>query len=288
MGNKNTTNKFEPEINVRERHNHAIYINIPLNKQQLEVFTLLPCECEEYNEVCWLSIVIDDLCILEAYFNGTFINLSNFMKGWMCKLNLLVKCEVPIENFNNKQVVSGYQIFTLDFEKGLGCNLKKYGALTTQIVPTEVSTFRISSGNSGSTENYPLITGETYSAEMYNTSTNNNNNPLLVKLVGRLNSNLSSEQLNFAKFVINRPHKFLYQNYGKDDAKLAYSPEIGEGANFEWDHCVWIDIQQLELPILNRLNERLNETLNLSEIRCFIQPSYTLVDHNNTILATHK
>ena len=282
MGNSNSS--FKPEINVRERHIHAVYINIPLSKFQLESFTLSPCECDVFDDSSWISIVIDDLDTLEAHFAGRFIDVSNIMRGWMCKLNLLVKCPVPTQNSTNNQLenVSGYQIVALDFEEGTGGSIKRFGALQTQIIPTELSSFHMSSGISGSAINYSLQTGETYSAEIINPNTNAH----LVKLVGKLNSNLSPEQLNFTKFVINRPHKLLYQNFGTDQGKLAYSPEIGDGANFEWNNCVWIDPEHLELPILNRLSERFNETLDISKIRCFIQPSYTLVDHHNTILAT--
>lgn len=288
MGNKQS-NEFNPSINVRERHIHAIYINIPINKQQLQSFTCLPCECDEYNQINYISIILDDLDTLESYFNGIYINLSNYIRGWMCKVNILVKCEVPVLYSNRNEIVSGYQIISLDFEKGLSGELKKFGALKTQIIPTVTSTFRMTSGISGLAINYPLRNNEKYIAEMIsNENENNINENHLVKLVGKLNTNLSSEQLNFAKFVINRPHKFLYQNFGTENGKLAYSPEIGDGANFECENCVWVDIEEINLPILNRLNERFNATLDISQIQCFIQPSYTLVDHHNTILTSNN
>jgi hypothetical protein len=283
MGNRAST--FVPTPNVRERHSRALYINIPLNKSSVECFTFSPCECDEYNRSCWLSIVIDDLDTLEAYFGGTFVDVSSAMRGWMCKVNLLVKGHAPIPNSEDSHVVSGYQILSLDFEKGWGGDLKRLGAIYTQAVPTIISEFAISSGKSGSTISSDLGHGVPYSAEM----TDPKDSSPLVSLSGKLNTNLSSEQHDFANFVVNRPHKFLHQHSGSRNATMAYSPEIGDGSQFESRDCVWVDVEQLKLPILNRLDERIGEIMNHTQlsgtgVRCFIQPSYTLVDHHNTSL----
>jgi hypothetical protein len=275
--------RFVPAPNVRERHSRALYINLPLNKSFVECFTLSPCECDEYNGSCWLSIVIDDLDTLEAYFGGSFVDVSSSMRGWMCKLNLLVKSLVPTPDSNASQVVSGYQILSLDFEKGWGGEMKKLGAIYTQAVPTLTSEFIVSSGKSGSTFSSDLSHGTPYSAAMINPK---DSSPL-VNICGKLNAVLSSEQLEFANFVVNRPHKFLHQHSGTKKAGMAYSPELGDGSEFDAHGCVWLDVEQISLPILMRLDERISETIHqqLSEARCFIQPSYTLVDHHNTSLS---
>jgi hypothetical protein len=283
MGNHDS--KFSPSPNVRERHSRALYINIPIDKSFVECFTLLPCECDTYHNSAWLSIIIDDLDTLESHIGGgIFLNVSNQMRGWMCKVNLLVKGPVPIPNtsFDTQEVVSGYQILFLDFEEGWGGDIKRLGAIYTQAVPTTTSQFLVSSGPSGASIEYDLNHEEKYSAEMINPK---DSSPLVV-ISGKLNSNLSPEQLEFAKFVINRPHKFLHQNYGTPKAALAYSPEIGEGAQFESHNCVWLEAEHINLPILSRLDERISEMVrqNLAEVKCFIQPSYTLVDHHNTAL----
>jgi hypothetical protein len=282
MGNQDS--KFSPSPNVRERHSRALYINIPIKKSLVECFTLFPCECDTFDNSTWLSIVIDDLDSLESHLGGgIFFNVSNQMRGWMCKVNLLVKGAVPILNtIDTKEVVSGYQILSLDFEEGWGGDIKRLGAIYTQAVPTTISQFVVTSGLSGSSINYDLIHEEKYSTEM----TNPKDSSSLVVVSGKLNSSLSVEQLEFAKFVTNRPHKFLHQSYGTPKASLAYSPEIGEGAQFESYNCVWLEVEKINLPILNRLDERISEIVhqNLAEVKCFIQPSYTLVDHHNTAL----
>ena len=288
-----------PKPNVRERHSRALYINIPIKLAAVSRFIIEPCQADAFEGSCWLSIVVDDLDILESYCaSGMFV--STGLQGWMVKTNLLVKCKVPTwnkENLNETTEVSGYQILSLDFEKGLGGNIKTLGARATQLVPTTTARFDMSSGPSGSAVDSALSEGLLYSAEV--TSFHSSRNPL-ISIRGKFRLGPHDQRtLQLMEFAINRPNKFLKQ-VGDDYAgytctmsmednkgRLAFSPEDGDGADFRYTECVLVDVETLSLPILSRLDvgeEQLLRHIDISQAVCFVQPQYILVDHHNTKL----
>jgi hypothetical protein len=314
MGNHNSSSSaFNPTPNVRERHSRALYINIPVNQKSIQHLLCAPSVADG---VSWVSIVVDDLDTLESYTLGTFIPTG--LQGWMCKLNLLVKCKVPSSDDSigslTEVEVSGYQIVTIDFESGFGGIVKSLGAKLTQRIPSETASFIVSSGLSGTTIDSSLENGLPYSVEM----TSSEEQKPLVQLSGTIRTSLTDEEKQFVQFVVNRPHKFLKQCNSSVDvdppsfAALAYSPETGPGAVFNHEECVWIDVntltassdeKDLSLAILRRLGGKFRHEkevakdkdnkemeapmpmLDLSRAKCFLQPYYILVDHHNTILS---
>jgi hypothetical protein len=266
MGNSNSGTAVP---NVRERHSKAIYINIPVPREQVAHLVLPPCEPEEYNGSCWVSIVVDDLDILESWVHSRFINTG--MNGWMCKLNLLVKC--PCEG--SAEYISAYQILTLDFENNWGGNVKVWGARYTQGIPSEVASFRSSFGSSGSAHAATMEHGDLFNIEMMNSRRDKT-----ISLSGTLSREVTTELLSFAKFVVDRPHKIL----AFERTKLAYSPESGHGSEVPLDGLASIAIEQIDLVnMLERASIGM-DSIDLSKIISFVQPYYIIVDHKNVFL----
>lgn len=259
-----------PSPNVRERHSKAIYINIPVRRVDVAHMVLPPCEPDEFNGTCWISVVVDDLDILESWILGRFV--STGLKGWMCKLNLLVKC--PIANSTgHSEMVRGYQILTLDFEDRWGSRLKVWGARFTQGIPSESAQFNCSFGPSGRSFEAPMTDGSDVAAEM-----TDSNHPL-ISLNGKLNSSMSESNKLFASFVVDRPHKFL----AFEGTKLAYSPESGHGSEVPVDGISMISIKKITVLILNRIGLSM-EVVDKEKIVCFVQPYYIIVDHKNVAM----
>lgn len=283
-----------PTPNVKERHSRALYINIPISHEHIEKLLGFNCIPDKYNDICWISIVVDDLDRLEIYgpLSGHFYYSG--LCGWMCKTNLLVKRSVP--DFNGSSWnVSGYQILTLDFESGIGGLIKSLGAKATQKIPTYLSRFITTVGKSGQSSNSILNDKDSYRCNMDDLERLN-----LISVKGKFDKNVSKEMRKFMSFVVNRPHKFLKQ-VGNDvvlyheplhnnwHVSTAYSPEIGTGAEFNHEDCLLIDIEELSLPILNRfkndgINYDLIQHIDFNKCICFIQPQYILIDHQNVIL----
>lgn len=239
-----------------------------------------PCEVDKFDGKCWISVLIDDLDSLEAYCGGGFIPTG--MSGWMMKVNILVKCPVPSWNTplaNSTTTVSGYQILTVDFEQGLGGGVKSLGARLTQKVPSNTLKFDMSSGVSGKATSSELKNDSGYFAKVFDSSGRN-----LIELAGALqmDDSLIASNQSFIDFVINRPHKFLFQ---RTENLLAYSPEMGDGADFSSSGCALVQVQRLVAPVLDKIGlSSEKHKLGLEEAVCFVQPYYILVDHHNTII----
>ena len=296
MGNSSSNAGVCYSPNVKERHSRAFYINIPIameHKESLMKLTMEPCILDTHGGKYWLSILVDDLDILQSYILGGFV--STGMLGWMCKFNLLVRCPVTLPNNqpDHKEEVSGYQIMTLDFENNYSGYVKVLGSRATQCVPTFHTQFNVLIGDKEITSGYSIDTslesGTIISAKMSSTST--------LSIKGTYdNSVKDTVLLDLYKFITNRPHKFLVQ-YGDDSDKsvnktLMYSPEIGEGAEYPFENCVPVvvqpenlDIKQVLVRIADIIPD-IHTIVDPSQIVCFVQPSYTLVDHHNTKLST--
>lgn len=244
-----------------------------------------PCVVDKFDDKCWITVLIDDLDSLEAHCAGG-VFLPTAMSGWMMKVNILVKCRVPTWDpdcmtVDNADVVSGYQILSVDFEQGLGGCVKSLGARLTQRVPSTTVKFEMSSGVSGRAINSELKDGMEYFAKVLD-----ENGGKLLELEGTLiaDETKTTSSQPFFDFIINRPNKFLYQ---RNDNRLAYSPEIGEGADFPSSGCALVDVSRLAAPMLDSLlgsNDDENKKIRLDEAICFVQPYYILVDHHNTII----
>jgi hypothetical protein len=253
--------------NVKERHSRAVYVNVPLRADKASQFLLPPCRAEEINELIWLSIVVDDLDVLQSYVAGAF--LSTGMQGWMCKTNLLVSCELP-----TAETVRGYQILTLDFENNIGGYVKVWGAKATQGVPSFRTQFKCSFGASGKSIDSLISEGTRLSVDLIDESDSN-----LLQLIGTLRLP-SDAELEFVDFVVSRPHKFLAHN----GTRLAYSPESGEDSQMNSVGSMMIDIESLNISsILSRINI-IEADYDASKAFAFVQPYYIIVDHINSYL----
>ena len=113
---------------------------------------------------------------------------------------------------------------------------------------------------------------------------------LLLQIDGVLR-HMSSDETEFAGFVCERPHKFLYQRQGQN-LVTTYAPEDdGSGsAKFSAAGCMGVEFDTNSLvvqPLLERLlgSER-SKALDLEHTVAFVQPEYILVDHHNTALCS--
>ena len=268
MGNNTQAALGAAVPNVRERHSKALYVNIPVHKEQIIHLLLPPCEADEYNGSCWVSIVIDDLDSLENWVYNGFVGTG--LKGWMCKVNLLVKCRVGDE------IVHGYQIMTLDFENNWGGHLKVWGARATQGVPSELAIFNNSLGTSGNACSTIMQDGDSVHIEMTDSKVTN------VSISGTLSCKLLEESLLFVKFVVERPHKFLAYK----GSQLAYSPESGHGSDMSTiDGTMLVIVESLTINILNRISIEPNY-VDITKVIAFVQPYYIIVDHKNVFLSS--
>lgn len=276
--------------NVRERHTRALYVNIPIsssfNSSVVAASSRIRISKHPSTGQSYLSIVIDDLCDLEAWIGIGY--LTTPMSGWMMKFNILV--DVDLNGVWNP----AYQILTLDFEQGLGGRVKKLGAIATQKVPTETSIFNMSCGISGQSTVKEMVEDAPYSAVVETTS-----GDILLKVVGKLTTLKSDDEKDFAKFVMERPHKVLSQSYGKYPA---HAPENGEGAMFSADGVMRVALSEpLQAPMIEqRLRALISNNiatdattdssdessfdLDMSAAMVLLQPEYTLVDHTNLLL----
>lgn len=260
------------------RHARALYVNIPVDEVDIEHLIKPPCVLDTFNDKCWISIVVDDLDVLEAHCAAGMF-MSTPLSGWMMKLNILVRCSVPTWNDTGTTTVAGYQIVEVHFEDGLGGKMKALGARLTQKVPSTTLQFEMSSGSSGTAFN-----SELRDALLYSATVSDKSNCRLLALTGSLKTKESatSPLQPFLDFVINRPHKFLFQ---KDNNCLAYAPETGEGAEFSTEGCALVSADDLAVPLLERIGKGFSEKLRIDDAVCFVQPYYILVDHHNTVIS---
>ena len=288
-----------PAAQVRERHVRAMYINVPVDPSKLQAILLPPAVPHLYKGNAWVSVVLDDLFLLETPIASGFMTVPG-MNGWMMKINALVQCTTT----EGGEPLCGYQILSLDFEATAGPSswVKKQGALSTQMIPTSLAHFTMSAGESGSTDTHVMKVGTTYTAEVCSTAAESSSGERrpLISAAGEL-AELSEEGQRFAEFVVGRPHKFLAQQIsrgalevvpagGTDSAdapirQLAFA-SWREGYDCTASGCMALTLDTLSLPVLN---ERLG-ALGLgtddqkSRAVCFLQPEYSMVDVKNTIL----
>ena len=262
--------------NVRERHSRALYVNVPIAKDAaaklLAPSSRVRVDARSGSGRAWLSFVIDDLDSLEAWTGAGF--LPTPLSGWMMKSNLLVEA-----NPDGKEWLPAYQILNLDFENSLGGRIKVAGARSTQRIPSNLATFRMSDGASGKSHLLNLNEGAVYEAEVL-ASSGIEGGRLLAHIAGRL-APLSAEEQVFASFVASRPHKILSQDMGK---AAVYAPEVGEGASFTAEGMVKVEPAVLELEgLLGRgsLHDIQPDSLDFSNAVVLLQPEYTLLDHTN-------
>lgn len=299
--------------NVRERHTRALYINIPISEsiKSLLIANSPRVHISITSNQSYLSIVVDDLCELSSWVGVGF--LPTPMSGWMMKFNLLVDVEMHQDTSNkeNSFMQPSYQILTLDFERSIGGKVKQLGAIVTQKIPSYTSLFDMSCGRSGYSVNKPMIEDNSYSAHVSTL-----NGDCLLKLNGTLKELTTQEKL-FAKFIVERPHKVLFQNNGTNPV---HAPEDGEGADFTSDGMMRVHLsERIQLPMVK---ERIKELslMNLKskvatlsqgsadsqstdlldessiaklidefeidddKVIVLLQPEYTLVDHTNVNL----
>lgn len=234
-----------PKPVVRERHDDAMYINVPIKPSEASALLRAPLVPDVYNGSAWASILVDGLNHLEYYTLNHFVN--TFTSGWMTKVNLLVR--------NSVTDAPGYVITSIDFERGVSGSVRSTGAIRTQKIPSVVGTYNIA---------------RTRDDELHATIATDDATGLT--LVGSL---VPPTDMQFVDFVVKRPTKYLQMNNGAVTA----ATEVGEGSGFDTGDVRDIDLQLLEG---NLLEKRLAlQSLSVAGTRAFFQPVYTLVDHEN-------
>ena len=195
--------------------------------------------------------------------------LPTGMSGWMMKCNLLVRCdrrnnsnadgqEAEVGPEDEKclgqkcqcEVMRGYQILSLDFERSAGGRVKVWGARRTQKVPVELASFGVSSGRSGKTSTSAMLPGTPYECVVRGkhpggagaAGEEKGSNASLIELLGgalrdwtvegggggEVEVGVGRERPGQAlvDFVLQRPHKFLLQptREGGTSAVYAWHP----------------------------------------------------------------
>ena len=272
---------------VRERHAHALYINVPVNPEALisAGVVVAPARPALYDGTAWISIVVDDLRALETPFGGGFIGVPG-MNGWMMKSNVLVDCPKKPDDGDDEDTYHGYQIITLDFEQTIGLSgwTKKVGAVSTQKIPAYLSSFSISCGAS-KMEKISMEEGTSFSAFVLKSATGKGDDNTLVSLMeGTLQPIQTEEERSFVKFVTDRPHKFLLQQSSKSAAKtLVYASWRKYSSSADEVMHVKVDSTQLLLPVLKaRLPVEVVAAIEISKCICFLQPEYRMIDYTNS------
>ena len=232
------------------------------------MLTSAPCTADGY-----VVVVVDDLYQIKSYFPGLgFVSVP--LSGWMTKLNLLVNAKVPVDSD-----ARGYQILSLDFEAGLKGVVKRLGAIATQKIPSFVSAFEMSSGTAGTTLGKTLENGALFSAKMTRGS------ETLVDVKGTLRDP-HADEVELARFVASRPHKFLQQTNGdlvwapwgagwKSDVDAIKVLELGNGGGGN----ALVGVEALMAKHLTSL-----DGLDFSKAFCFVQPFYSMIDSVNVKL----
>jgi hypothetical protein len=272
-----------PSPNVYEIHSCAIYISIPISSSLASSLTASPCTPSSYNNECYLSIVVDDLDTLKSYVYGSTFMPTN-MGGWMTKMNLLVKSCVPT---SKEKVVEGYQILSLDFEKGVKGWVKRLGAAMTQKINSYCGvSYESSFGKSGRTRGADMVDGGRVTMNV-----KDGGNVQLINLTGKLRTP-SPAEVEFIDFVVSRPHKFLHQGAPKDQkrqSRVVWSP-WGDGWTSSTAGVKMLDTTDLDVSgILKR--ELTNEVYErcfpagVREVKVCIQPEYVLIDLHNTVIS---
>ena len=266
-----------PRPNVYEIHSRALYLTIPVPLSLCMSLTAPPCSPDLHNGEAFISICIDDLHSLQSYLFGNIYAPTN-MGGYMTKLNLLVTSPVP----SHASPVHGYQILSLDFEKGFAGFVKCLGALVTQKVPSYGGvTYRSTLGKAGRTR-----TADNMAAgSELNISMSSSSGTSLVHVKGKLRP-LNSLEATFASFVVSRPHKFLHQN----KTTMAWSM-WGDGWSSPTEGIMAVDLTACDVTgILERefgsenFRKIFPEGMDKSKVKAILQPEYTLVDLHNTTL----
>jgi len=254
--------------NVYEIHLSALYITIPFKTSHAATLTAPPLTPAAHNNTNYLVIVIDHLNTLRFYLPYCNTPLPTGTSGWMTKMNLLVTTPSPPLSPPNP-ALPGYQILSLDFERGASGYVKKLGALATQKVPSH-------SGVTYTTNATPGSTGEDVS--QYN-MTMSSGGSTLVDIKGTTRP-LQPADESLAAFVIDRPHKFLLQN----KSRVAWSPwGAGHSSTLTGVRVVEPTLVNVD-GILDRNGEGLRESLDLEKVTVFWQPKYTLIDLHNTVI----
>ena len=263
MGNSSSpqtaaaTDRFVP--NVREHHSRALYVNIPIEADAAKKLVVPPLEPDTYGDgdgQCYLSVCVDDLDSLETRLLGRWWPTG--LSGWMTKVNLLVRC--PATALPGCEAargyIRGYQILSLHFEGGgMGGAVKVKGAVATQRIPSCTARYLMTSGKTGKSMRSSMAAGTAYGAQVARRSTGPvgpATGGILLRVQGTLRplrkvgdaASNGTDTEEFARFVVERPHKFLVWNACNNSAAnqarsgagtgrmLAYSPEEGVGARF--------------------------------------------------------
>lgn len=260
--------QINPSPQVRERHENAIYINIPISPSEIAPLLQPPAQPDIYNGSAWLSIVIDALYSIESPFCGSWIKPPGMQKKYMMKVNVLVKAPLP----TGGPPVSGYQIVYLSFEQSFGGRIMRLGSLATQKVQTTLMKPVISLGEMGTNRkhrDYKMGEGDQYSAKLVG----NNIQNILVDIKGVVTEPLIKDS-EFYKFVVERGVKYLAQG-----ATLVGSA-WAEGYESSAENVLGLKINSLNLPILKKILNDCNISDGYIQEKAivFYQKFYAMID----------
>jgi hypothetical protein len=282
---------------VRERHDHALFLCIPL-KNRLAERLAAPSERvsparyksdgsdddgntpEEGDMCCWLVCVVDALDTLHVH-----VAMDEFLPsgtgGWMAKACLLVDVDGGDDDDDDvlPATLPAYQILELVFEDNMSGAMRVAGAQATQHVPTFPGSFVMSSEDS-TARRAELVSGAPVRAEIQAPP-----GEAFLRLFGTL-AELTAAERAFAEFVLQRPTKVLAQQRKDGSVVSTAASATGPGACFSCERARRVAIGELEFSALRRvLGAACESDLELPDIEndvfAFAVPYFTIVDHDN-------
>lgn len=281
---------------VRERHMNALYICVPVPPESVQHLVAHPAQLDLHGGSAWVCVVVDHLAEMHVHIGGgMFVNSR--MTGWMTKLNLLVTADLPHVGEQQR----GYQIVTLDFERCVSGSAKAFGARRTQFVPAATAQYDCSLPKSYRVDGslYTVEDRAAAPAQVADPPSSSfersipgmhaaaaaaaasKTRELLLLCAGEpmplghgASSSLSeAEEAALVRFVVDRPVKFLHHPSG-----ALYASAWGNGHRCSADGCIALKVERLEAPILRRVGLG---SADLSRATVFVQPEYSIVDHEH-------
>jgi len=231
-------------VNVRELHTHALYINIPVDAEALRADLPAGIVPDEYNGTAWISVDVDTFAKLEKVVLGKYVNTLTGGYGFL-KVNLLV---------TSASYGPGYFIH----EMGFGNYLLTLGCKATQSFPCGSGSFKISTSRFPYSIDVRLSSGRRLHASFIDAG---------------------EPDTPFVSFVLGRKIK-----YALSGGKLIAVNQFPTSSSSSFPQKVQVVRLDSDADLgLLRLGEKLPDLLSGWSLcdagTCFLQPSYTLIDH---------
>lgn len=207
---------FISTFHIRESDDNIFWVNVPVDKEDIQQFLTPDLLPSIYNDKAWISIMLFNIYSIKTNVSGFWVEVP-MTTGLTNKISVLVE---------TKKGEKGYLILSMDFDSGIIGTIKSIGCGKTEIGVICETCKSLNNDHS----NTQWITKHGY----------------MMTASYKVNES-EYENLEFAKFVSNRPFKFekdsnsktyFYQQAGKDSK-----------SNFDFKS---INVTNVQSNILNR------------------------------------